>query len=699
METSIEVPAGSPALGAGDGLLARIRTKLKSIAGRIASLFKKKPLALPPPTADANATPQPPAQTQNPPAQTPPTQTPPAQTPPAQTPPAQVSNAPTQAQNPPAQVPPGQKPPEVQTPPTQPPEPTKTPQEQLAEAITAKDAAKVDQLATTPELRAQVLDKVQTDVPFVEKLVAQNRAHWVRPALALAFKLSNGGLIKRIATDVASKTEAIKEAIAQSRAGMLLTAVGISGEAEWHSATDAASYSSLIGGLPGPIRLKEINAGVWLLYGDGTDRDASLTFSKLYAASIVPAGSDGGYVDGDPFMDGTTQYQNRFVYDAQAPNADTMKVFLTTIKSIPPSHVDQSKIVFSSGWTKIWRKLSPPPVTPFKAYTPGTSGITGVIDTSYYLASSKTIVMYTVGGAIASRPVGTMSDGAPEAVGGTAETAPDGLLSVFQNHARHEIGHAVGAKVFKGMAKSGDEFALEYGDWQPSSSAGIIGAYWTMHGTQQIDWKPGGAPKGAPKEVILDADVAEYLVGLIEGGGTEPPKNAITDLDGTVDQKLDLLKPKYSGQPLWQYFEKIGGRTSPTTMKLNGYMFPGFAPPGDRVHIWLDRSETKGFYSYSAAVFAALHTSHGWYSVASHKEMFAEMYAKKYSGGAPVPGAAAAFFKGLESSPDTDTLSSIVPPAAPKPGDANAANPANTANAPVQQPKTSPPPPQPQKLK
>ena len=229
-------------------------------------------------------------------------------------------------------------------------------------------------------------------------------------------------------------------------------------------------------------------------------------------------------------------------------------------------------------------------------------------------------------------------------------------LSFFMNHARHEIGHAVGAKAFKDVGEIGDGFAKLYGGWGPSSKAGIIAAYWTKKGTTVCDWTSCG---GSATQSINDIDVADWLAGYIETGD-QPPGNAITALKGSKEAKLAALSSKYGSEQLFKYFTAIGGLTP---NKDNAYMFPGFVPSSDEVHIWCSRGTPAVGPSIRRARTRRWCPSHGWYSFASYKEMFAEMYTRKYSGGG-VPAAAngkdpGAFFKSLDESKDSDTLTNL----------------------------------------
>ena len=118
-------------------------------------------------------------------------------------------------------------------------------EQQLAEAVAAKDAAKVQQLATTDALRATVIASAQADTAFLEALVA-DRAARQQLVVAVALNSSDDKLLKKIATDLASKTDAVKQALALGKTGILLTAIGLSNDPEWKTATNSADYDALV---------------------------------------------------------------------------------------------------------------------------------------------------------------------------------------------------------------------------------------------------------------------------------------------------------------------------------------------------------------------------------------------------------------------------------------------------------------------
>jgi hypothetical protein len=535
----------------------------------------------------------------------------------------------------------------------------KTPAELLADAIAAKDAAKVNQLANSDALRTNVIATVQADTTFLEALVNQDRAAWAKLVIGVALRTGNGGLIKRVATDLPSKTDAVKEAIAQSKAGLLLSAIGSSGDPDWKTATNAADYDTLIGATNTPISIKQIADGVWLLWGDGSGRApaaARTTFAHLFSARIAAPG-DTSVIwplasQNQPGPPPTT-FAWRILYEPVTPNDDAMKQMLTAVKPLPVGHVNLSTIAFVAQSKRQKQQTAPTP-------GPWLDQVTTKLGTSYYLEPCKSIVIQaSAGGAVSTKAIGQESDGNPTAVGGGNPS-----LTFFMNHARHEIGHAVGAKAFKDVGEAGDEFAKLYGGWAPSSRTALIAAYWSKNGTTTCDWTPCG---GIAAQAIPDVDVAHWLVSLLETG-VEPPGQTITKLSGTVGAKLGVLSSKYGSEQLFKYFNAVGGAGA---NKDDMYKFPGFTPTGGEVHFWCTRGMV-GWTKYSKAAFTALMSSHGWYSLASYKEMFAEMYTHKYSGGA-VPAAVngkdpAAFFKKLDDSKDSDTLTSLSAPPAPTPG-------------------------------
>jgi hypothetical protein len=544
---------------------------------------------------------------------------------------------------------------------------TKTPEQQLADAITAKDAAKVTQLANTDALRANVLAQVQSDAAFLEALANQNSAVWAKLIIGVALTSGNTTLLKKIATDVPSKTEAVKQAIAQSKAGILLAAIGSGTDPEWKTATNSADYDALVGMLSAPVSVKQISDGVWALWGDGSGRApaaARTTFAHLFSARIAASGDTSVTWPGGTSTNAgppPVTYAWRTVYMPVAPDDNAMKELLVAVKPLPVGHVNLSTIAFVPQTKQQWQQTAPTPGA-WTDYKDASGNVpTTAVGTSYYLDNCKSIVIKsTAAGAIDTTAIGAAADGNPIAVGGGKIS-----LTFFMNHARHEIGHAVGAKAFKDVGEIGDEFAKAYGGWGPSSKAAIIAAYWTKNGTTVCDWTSCG---GSATQSVNDIDVANWIAGYIETGD-QPPGNAITALTGSKAAKLAVLSSKYGGEQLLKYFNAIGGLTP---NKDNAYMFPGFVPSGGEVHIWCSRGNPVGWTKYSKAAYTAMVSSHGWYSLASYKEMFAELYTHKYSGGG-VPAAVngkdpGAFFKSLDESKDSDTLTNLGSPPAPAAG-------------------------------
>jgi hypothetical protein len=164
-------------------------------------------------------------------------------------------------------------------------------------------------------------------------------------------------------------------------------------------------------------------------------------------------------------------------------------------------------------------------------------------------------------------------------------------------------------------------------------------------GWPSVDFGGGPVP-------VTDAEVRAWLVGLLSTG-TEvagPVRNG-TD---TMRQKISTLASSaWSSEALTKQVDCMPG-SSPASLRDGAYQFPGFTPP-DPVHIFATR-EGNRFMTYSKAVHDALHVTTGWYSLSSHKEMFAEIYTRKYSGGGTPPAAngkdPAAFFALLEAQDD-----------------------------------------------
>jgi hypothetical protein len=158
------------------------------------------------------------------------------------------------------------------------------------------------------------------------------------------------------------------------------------------------------------------------------------------------------------------------------------------------------------------------------------------------------------------------------------------------------------------------------------------------------------------------ADVASWAINILQGGA-EPSAGNILVTDPAfagqlVSAKVTALNATtFKNQALMKYLTAVLSGGEAAGAPDNGYQFTGYTPTGD-VHMYASRFDGS-FAKYSKGAYDALIKTHGWYSLSSPAEMFAEIYTKRYSG-KPTPGALngvdwTAFFTQLEAAGPAST--------------------------------------------
>jgi hypothetical protein len=212
--------------------------------------------------------------------------------------------------------------------------------------------------------------------------------------------------------------------------------------------------------------------------------------------------------------------------------------------------------------------------------------------------------------------------GDPAIAGNTPVTVGLGL-TFFQNHVRHEIGHAVGRSKIGKMKMSGNDFAMKYGGWKKSSKKDFQKTLWSDVPKPGAGW-PTVAILGTNVTLTNDA-VRDWCVGVIDGG---EPANAIGNAPGDIQAKLNAIGGSlWSGVKLVNYMRAIG-QTKVAGMRDHAYQFPGFTPT-DPVQIFATRWDDD-YVRYDKQAhdnFMGI----SWYALSSPYEMFAEMYTARYS--------------------------------------------------------------------
>ena len=533
-----------------------------------------------------------------------------------------------------------------------------TPEQEINTAIIAKDTAALTRLATDDEtIRTIVVRLINDDRALLASLVTSNTEKWREPAIVIAVENFHGGAIWRLGSTPEAREIIVRESVAQNKAPQLFGVV--STVIDWSSAATDEQYRALIGQLTPPVSGNALFDGIWSLYGDGTNRSgdaARETFRTLYSSRILsPGAEDAWWPSGSTTnADGVTTFDWRWIYEPVTADDDTIKRFISGIRTLPQGAVNTANLAFVNQRKKYWHRTAPTASVGWTA----SAGTELALTTSYFLSFSNCIafVSTATGGRSNDVPIGRTTDGTASSVGGSnAPNTP--TLTYFLNHSRHEIGHAVGNRLFDGMTETGDQFSKTYGGWATSSKAAFKTAMWTATGSKTVDWTPTGG--GAAVNTTAES-VGNWMTEMI-AIQTEPAGNAITNIPGSVRQKLNIVQSEWGAQKLTTYFNGIySAAGSLGGVQNGGYKFPDHTP-NEPVHCYLTRETPAGFHTFSKAAYDTLRPTLGWYSMGSHKETFAEMFCQKYSGGnLPVTVNSkdpADFFSKLEQSSE----SSIVP--------------------------------------
>ncbi len=353
---------------------------------------------------------------------------------------------------------------------------------------------------------------------------------------------------------------------------------------------------------------------VWAAYGDGAtfvSADTLVVFRALYSIGLAPAGTDKIFPKGSNAAGAALRER----YQVVAPSDVAARGFMQAVRPIPRSQVALAPIVFSD---KYWDETQA-----------GTtwSGPEKALTTSFYWQGT-TVIHAKPGGEMNTAIINRDSAGTGTAFGG-GSTVPAGMspLTYFQNHVRHEVGHAVGERRIGTMTTTGNAFATAYAGWAASSQASFLAAMWSAVAEPLTGWP--SLDFGSGPVVVTDAQVQAWLVGILatKSEVAGPVKNGA---DALRDKLATITGSIWGSQELVKYLNAVGGGNSPTSIQDSAYQFTGYTP-GTPVHIYSTRFDDQ-FATYSKAAYTALHTSTGWYSLSSPPETFAEVYTRKYSG-------------------------------------------------------------------
>lgn len=260
---------------------------------------------------------------------------------------------------------------------------------------------------------------------------------------------------------------------------------------------------------------------------------------------------------------------------------------------------------------------------------------------------------------------------APGAVNRSKAGLAEPDMAFFQNHATHEVGHAVGERTLKRGKYNikGNDFTRQYGQWKDGGS-GLEYARMLGFGAD-LDWKMFEifVSVSGPPQSYSGFEIRSFLTAIVEGGlasvkasrlaiNLGSPEDAlkrilsIADIGSTVLAKtIDSNKGGFPDVG-WQFPHGINGETKLVTM---------FAD--------------KKWQQYHADVFNHRVSSYSTYSVG---ENFAEMYTARYTNGQIPPAIGGMdigdFFNELTNADPAELGLLPAKPTAPAPGASDKGN-------------------------
>jgi hypothetical protein len=411
------------------------------------------------------------------------------------------------------------------------------------------------------------------------------------------------------------------------------------------------AWNWLVKAVPHPVSTQPQVSAILDLYGDGSGiplADKYLTWTALYRTPLSRAGHDKTDTWHSGFLWNTKWEKKYFAVD---PDDNAMNLFFHSFRQLPRAHIDTAKGVMMNavyhiksdpliGGVTYWNDQNSPWT---KVPSPGLVGQ----NTSWYMGDNWIIMRATGttpagGGRTVGKPdttrIGTFGGSAYAVNTPGIDPLSGGVaadMTMFQNHATHEVGHAVGARKLKHGTYSiaGDDWAKKYGNWAQNGNAN---GYATMCGwTAAMDARNYTiGVVGGTSTTLHGAQIKAFLTGIIGGGLGSQSGHALAKTFGTPAAALAAVAAHgvLGAHLLVQNVNQLvaSGASLPDV----AYIIPaGIAPGQTTVHFFATRWDNK-WVTYDAACW---HNKVSHYGVSSYKEMFAEMYVAKFSGAAMPP--------------------------------------------------------------
>jgi hypothetical protein len=395
-----------------------------------------------------------------------------------------------------------------------------------------------------------------------------------------------------------------------------------------------SAWHWLVTRAPHPLTDELQATALLALFGDGQGialADKHQTWAALYTTPLKRTGEN-LVLTGTA---GAVPWER--TYYAVNPNDDAMNLFFHQYRQMPRTHVNTAAAIMMCEKYRLKATIAGADVfindqvTP-RVPMPAPGKLS--LDTSYYM-NNNWIVMRSINGRGApdARRIASQY-GAPEAVntpgvdpvsGGTAQN-----MTLFANHATHEVGHAVGNRTLtrSGFNTTGDNWAKSFGNWDDSNGTAegyaricgftpaLEGASYTL--TDVTDPTRTLAQTGL--------QIRNFLTGIAAGGPGSQAGHAIPTAFGGLQGAMLALQAEATIGPTI-LFNTVN--TLWASLPGEGYHFPRGIAAGTTLHFFCTRWGNK-WVTYDADCFRNKVSN---YSVSSYKEMFAELYTAKFTGG------------------------------------------------------------------
>lgn len=421
--------------------------------------------------------------------------------------------------------------------------------------------------------------------------------------------------------------------------------------------TPPDGYIWLIGTQPRPITIDVHARGLINLVRDGSGishEHLRQTFQALYSAPLARAGQN--YTDRYSYFGGSVTE----TYLAVDPDQAAMGYFFEQFGRIPRTHINLASGItmvafytrFKSPWigSDSWLDKDGNEVPAASRFIR--------MPTSYYMGDNHILMqgLAASGGATSAAP----QTGVSGTAFGTARSVDTqtnrdrpgatSAMNLFQNHATHEVGHAVGNRPLRrdGFDISGDEWTRQYADWQTGGNATD---YKRMLGwTAALDSTRFTLTYSGSTLTMDGDDIAEFMTKIAERGTSSVSSHRLVRTFGSVDNAILAIgtAPAAAATALYRTVSTYYNGMPSDTYHISGI------GTSTRVTYFCTRWGNR-YVNFKGEAWTSK-VSH--YAVSSYREMFAELYTAYYNG-QPLPPAIGSknpqdFFRALDRANPAD---------------------------------------------